>query len=60
VSRSFRPAAELLLMDHSAQPLLDRLPDVKKLLDQNVENLKGYVGEERVNIIKDCESFPSS
>jgi len=37
----------------SAQPLLDRLPDVKKLIDDNVESLKGYVGEERVQIVKD-------
>ncbi|KIJ36918.1 hypothetical protein M422DRAFT_33975 [Sphaerobolus stellatus SS14] len=37
----------------SAQPLLDRLPDLKKLIDDNVESLKGYVGEERVDIVKD-------
>ncbi|ORY57128.1 hypothetical protein BCR35DRAFT_309715 [Leucosporidium creatinivorum] len=36
-----------------AGPLLDKMPDVKKLVDENVGKLEGVVGEDRVKVVKD-------
>ncbi|KAM0788058.1 hypothetical protein ACM66B_001230 [Microbotryomycetes sp. NB124-2] len=37
----------------SAGPLLDKLPDVKKLVDDNVSKLGNVVGEERAQVVKE-------
>ena len=34
----------------NAGPLLDKMPDVRKLVDENVDKLGGVVGEERVKV----------
>ncbi|KAK4047531.1 hypothetical protein OIV83_005318 [Microbotryomycetes sp. JL201] len=37
----------------SASPLLDKMPDVRKLVDDNVERLSSVVGEDKAKAIKD-------
>ncbi|GAA5827949.1 hypothetical protein JCM5353_007755 [Sporobolomyces roseus] len=37
----------------AASPFLEKVPDVKQLLDENLDKVSGYVGEDRVKIVKD-------
>lgn len=37
----------------AASPFLEKMPDVKQLLDENLDKVSGYVGEDRVKIVKD-------
>ncbi|GAA5865710.1 hypothetical protein JCM3774_004975 [Rhodotorula dairenensis] len=37
----------------AAAPVLDKMPDVKEALDQNLSKVEGYLGEDRVKIVKD-------
>lgn len=34
----------------NASPLLDKMPDVRKMVDENVDKLSGVVGEDRVKV----------
>ncbi|BGP23115.1 hypothetical protein Rt10032_c23g6651 [Rhodotorula toruloides] len=40
----------------AAGPVLDKMPDVKEALDKNLSKLEGYVGEDRVKIVKELYS----
>ncbi|GAA5820251.1 hypothetical protein JCM3770_003153 [Rhodotorula araucariae] len=37
----------------AAAPVLDKMPDVKEALDKNLGKIEGYVGEDRVKIVKE-------
>ncbi|GJN87162.1 hypothetical protein Rhopal_000107-T1 [Rhodotorula paludigena] len=37
----------------AAGPALDKMPDVKEALDKNLSKIEGYVGEDRIKIVKD-------
>ncbi|SCV73829.1 BQ2448_6259 [Microbotryum intermedium] len=37
----------------AASPLLDKLPDVKSLLDDNLKKVEQYIGKENVGVVKD-------
>ncbi|GAA6061570.1 hypothetical protein JCM10212_001102 [Sporobolomyces blumeae] len=39
-----------------ASPYLDKMPDVKQLVDENLSKVSGYVGEDRVKIVRDVYS----
>lgn len=34
----------------AAAPVLDKMPDVKQALDQNLSKIEGYVGEDRIKV----------
>ncbi|CEQ42224.1 SPOSA6832_04035 [Sporobolomyces salmonicolor] len=40
----------------AAGPLLDKMPEVKQVVDDNLSKVQGYVGEDRVKIVKDLYS----
>ncbi|GAA5880754.1 hypothetical protein JCM1840_007425 [Sporobolomyces johnsonii] len=40
----------------AAAPMLDKMPDVKQLVDDNLDKVQGYVGEDRVKIVKELYS----
>ncbi|GAA5932436.1 uncharacterized protein JCM15063_001225 [Sporobolomyces koalae] len=40
----------------AASPFLEKMPDVKQLVDENLEKVSGYVGEDRVKIVKEVYS----
>lgn len=46
-SEAYSKAAE------SAKPYLDKAPDLKKYVEENVDKLKGYVGEDGVKLINE-------
>ncbi|GAA6021016.1 hypothetical protein JCM11491_005965 [Sporobolomyces phaffii] len=37
----------------AASPFLEKMPDVKQLVDDNLSKVSGYVGEDRVKIVKE-------
>ncbi|POY72565.1 hypothetical protein BMF94_4392 [Rhodotorula taiwanensis] len=37
----------------AAGPVLDKMPDVKEALDKNLSKVEGYLGEDRVKIVKE-------
>ncbi|GAA5902699.1 hypothetical protein JCM8208_007044 [Rhodotorula glutinis] len=38
---------------NAAAPVLDKMPDVKEALDKNLSKIEGYVGEDRIKIVKE-------
>ncbi|GAA5950047.1 hypothetical protein JCM3765_004175 [Sporobolomyces pararoseus] len=40
----------------AASPYLEKMPDVKQLVDENLSKVSGYVGEDRVKIVKEVYS----
>ncbi|BGP14236.1 hypothetical protein JCM10213_005873 [Rhodosporidiobolus nylandii] len=40
----------------AAGPALDKLPDVKEQIEKNLDKVSGYVGEDRIKVVKDVYS----